>query len=322
MSTILITGGHSGIGLACAGELASGRTVDILFAGRSPQRMQEAADGLKARYGVAAKTIALDTSSMASVRAAAQTCRAMIEAGEIGPLQAILCNAGGRYFGAPVYSTDGYEQMFAANYLGHFLLVELLIDCLPDDGRVVFTASGTHDPDTADGKMVGPSIEPDAIMLANAGKDGGREVSSGARYATSKLCTVMQAYELDRRLRRNGSNITSIAYDPGLVSGSAFLRGLPAPVRWMAGTSLAKRIMKRRGITMGSLEFSGASLARIATDPAFAASSGKYLQANGGVLSEATSARISYDEALAARLWNDSKNLVGLKPEEECALLE
>jgi len=322
MSTILITGGHSGIGFACAEELASGRQVDILLAGRSPEKMEAAAEMLRTRYGIAAKTVDLDTSSMASVRTAAQTCRAMLEAGEIGTLRAILCNAGGRSFGAPAYSADGYEQMFATNYLGHFLLVELLIGCLPDDGRVVFTASGTHDPDTADGKMVGPSVEPDATMLANAGKDGGREISSGARYATSKLCTVMHAYELHRRLRRAGSNMASIAYDPGLVSGSAFLRGLPAPARWMAGTALAKRIMQRRGITMGSLEFSGASLARIATDPAFAESSGKYLQANSGVLSEATSARISYDEALAARLWDDSRRLAGLKREEECALLE
>ena len=50
----------------------------------------------------------------------------------------------------------------------------------------MFTASGTHDPDTTDGKMVGKVVEPDAIALANDGKDGKKPLSAGIRYSILK----------------------------------------------------------------------------------------------------------------------------------------
>ncbi len=45
--------------------------------------------------------------------------------------------------------------------------------------------------------MVGAAVEPDAVALANIGKGGEKPLSAGKRYATSKLCTIMYAYELD-----------------------------------------------------------------------------------------------------------------------------
>ena len=45
------------------------------------------------------------------------------------------------------------------------------------NGRIVFTASGTHDPETTDGKMVGIAAEPDATALANDGKNGKKPLS-------------------------------------------------------------------------------------------------------------------------------------------------
>lgn len=116
-------------------------------------------------------------------------------------LHAILCNAGGM-FGNVTYSDEGYETTFATNCLSHFLPVTLLIDLVDDDGRIIFTASGTHDPDTMDGKMIGAVIEPDAFMLANDGKNGRKPTPAGNRYATSKLCNVLEAYELARRLKK------------------------------------------------------------------------------------------------------------------------
>ena len=113
-------------------------------------------------------------------------------------------------------------------------MVELLLDCVAEHGRVVFTASGTHDPDTADGRMMGVAADHDAIALANTGKDGSKAISSGKRYATSKLCMILGAYELDRRVRRSGSSVASIAYDPGATSGTGFLREMPKPVQWLA----------------------------------------------------------------------------------------
>lgn len=279
--------------------------------------MEPVASDLQTAYGVKVSTIKLDTSSLASVRSGAARCHAMHDNGEIDSLQAIICNAGVRLNGPVSYTADGYEEIFATNYLGHFRLVELLLDRVADHGRIVFTASGTHDPDTADGKMMGIAAERDAIALANTGKDGTKPVSNGKLYATSKLCMILHAYELDRRLRRSGSSVASIAYDPGSTSGTGFLRGMPEPVQWLAERAFMQLLMKHAGVTMGSVDFSGKALGKIAADPVYATGSGKYFQSNDGRLIERRSSKLSYDEQRALKLWNDSKRLVHLQPNEE-----
>lgn len=316
MPTALITGGHSGIGLTCVRELASHYKWDIVLAGRSPEKMALVAQELRREHGVKVSTIELDTSSLQSVRAAAARCVAMLDDGEITSLDALLCNAGARFVGPSSYSPDGYEMTFATNCLGHFLLANLLAKRLAPKGRIVFTASGTHDPDTIDGKMVGAVVEPDAVMLANTGLDGVSPVSSGKRYSTSKLCNILNAYELDRRLRKSGSSIAAIAFDPGGIPDTDFIRVLPRPAQWLARTRFTKWVLRRIGVTEGSLEFSGASLARLAADPAYADGSGKYFQSNAGKLSETRSSTLSYDERRGAKLWEQMERLARLRPEE------
>jgi len=321
MPTALITGGHAGIGFECAKQLASRSHYNLVLAGRSMEQINAAAQQLRTAYGIRVSTLELDTSSLSSVRDAATKFRAMLDSGGVDSFQALLCNAGG-YFGGPLsYSKDGYETTFATNCLGHFLLMELLIELMEDNGRIVFTASGTHDPDTADGKIVGIVAEPDAIALANNGKDTRKSLSAGKRYSTSKLCTILYAYELHRRLQRSGSSIASIAFDPGSVPQTGLLRTMPKPAQWLAKTRLMKWITKRVGVTQGSLNFSGASLAEVVTDPAYRNASGKYFQSHNGELSETRSSKLSYDEGRALKLWNDSKMLVRLQPNEESVQL-
>lgn len=320
MPTALITGGHAGIGFECAKQLASRSRYNLVLAGRSMERMEAAAQQLRTSYGVKVSLLKLDTSSLISVREAATEFRAMLESGKVDSFQSLLCNAGGR-FNALSYSPDGYETTFATNCLGHFLLIELLTDRMVDNGRIVFTASGTHDPETTDGKMVGVVVEPDAHALAEDGKDGKKPLSGGVRYSTSKLFTILYAYELDRRLRRSGSSIASIAFDPGSVPETGLLRTMPKPVQVLAKTSLMKWIMKRMGVTQGSVSFSGASLAELAADSVYSNGSGKYFQSNAGVLSATRSSTLSYDEQRALKLWNDSKTLVRLQANEESAQL-
>jgi NAD(P)-dependent dehydrogenase (short-subunit alcohol dehydrogenase family) len=319
--TALITGGHAGIGFECAKQLASRSRYDLVLAGRIMKQINAAAQQLRTAYDIRVSTLELDTSSLSSVRDAATKFRALLDSGEVASLQALLCNAGG-YFGGPLsYSKDGYETTFATNCLGHFLLIELLIERMEDNGRIVFTASGTHDPDSVDGKMVGIVAEPDAIALANDGKDARKSLSAGKRYSTSKLCTILYAYELDRRLRRAGSSIASIAFDPGAVPETGLLRTIPKAVLWLARTRIMKRIAKRVGVTQGSLSFSGASLAQLAADPTYRNASGKYFQSNNGALSDTRSSKLSYDELRALKLWNDSRTLVRLQPNEESVQL-
>jgi len=322
MPTVLITGGHTGIGLECAKQLASGPRLNLLLAGHDLKRVERTAAKLRADYGVAVAALKLDVSSLSSVREASAQCRAMLDSGAVDSLQAILCNAGAQFQGPVSYSVDGYEETFATNCLGHFLLLELLIDRVADQGRVVFTASGTHDPETMDGKVVGAAVEPDAQALAFDGKNGAKPLPGGKRYTTSKLCAILYAYELDRPLRAHHSSIASIAFDPGFIPETGLVRTSPRPVQWLIRTSLMKWVFKRLGVTMGSVSFSGAGLAKVVADPSFAHGSGKYIQSNSGSLIEARSSKMSYDISRAGKLWADSKQLVKLQPNEESALLQ
>ncbi len=317
MPTVLITGGHTGLGFECAKQLASTSQFNLLLAGRDLKRVDVAAQQLRTRYGVKVETLALDLNSLDSVRAAADRCRSMLKAGQIDSLQDILCNAGAQFYGPISYSADGYEETFAINCLGHFLLVNLLLDCVADGGRIVFTASGTHDPDTMDGKMVGAAVEPDANALAHEGKKGQKPISGGKRYATSKLCTMLYAYELDRKLRRAQVSVASIAFDPGLIPETGLNRTAPKFLLWLIQTSLMKWLFKKLGVTMGSLSFSGDALAKVLADPMFTNGSGKYFKSKNGTLIEARSSKVSYDEAKAAKLWKESEQLVHLQTNEQ-----
>jgi len=321
MPTVLITGGHSGLGLESAKHLAA-TGLNLVLAGRNLERIEPVATQLSSAYGVKVGAIELDVSSLASVRGAVAVCSAMIASSKIDALQAIICNAGANFLGKVSYSVDGYENTFATNYLGHFLLVQMLLDHVAENGRIVFVASGTHDPDTRDGKFAGKAAEPDAFALANQGKDGSKAISSGKRYSTSKLCIILYAYELDRRLKRSGKSIVSIAYDPGSIPETGLMRGLPGPLQSLTKTPLTKWILRMIGITQGSLDFSGASLAKVTADPRFAQMSGKYLQSNDGSLLVAKSSKASYSEVSAAKLWDDSKRLASLQPSEEPASLQ
>jgi NAD(P)-dependent dehydrogenase (short-subunit alcohol dehydrogenase family) len=317
MPTILITGGHSGLGLECSRLLASTYHVDLVLAGRNLAAMEPIAQDLRSAYSVNVRTIEMDTSSLASVRAGVAHFRRMLVNKEVGPLQAVVCNAGVRMNGPVTYTPDNYETTIATNYLGHTLLVQLLLDKLENNGRVILTTSGTHDPDTPDGKMMGIADNYDVIGLANTGKDGKKPVDNGKLYSTSKLYMIQFIYELDRRLRKAGSEIVPIAYDPGATQGTGFLRSMPGIVQWLAGTALMKWIMKRSGVTIGTVEFSGKSLALLAADSAYKNGSGKYFQSNDGQLIERRSSKLSYDEARALKLWTDTKDLIHLQPDEE-----
>jgi NAD(P)-dependent dehydrogenase (short-subunit alcohol dehydrogenase family) len=313
MATVLMTGGHAGLGLEGARTLAKRFGSNLILAGRNPDRVGRAAEQLRHETGVRVEVLEMDLNSIASVRAGATRCKAMLEADprNQGQLQGIVCNAGAQFRGPVSYSADGYEETFAGNCLGHFLLTNLLLDSVTTGGRIIWTASGTHDPASMDGKTVGAAVEPDARTLVREGRNG-KPISGGRRYATSKLCVILYAYELDRRLRRAGTAAVSIAYDPGFIPDTGMGRMAPSIFR----TSVVKLFLRKLGVTMGQMPFSGEALGMLAADPAFAQGSGKYFHSKDGVLSEAKSSAVSYDERKAAQLWEDSEDLVHLAASE------
>jgi NAD(P)-dependent dehydrogenase (short-subunit alcohol dehydrogenase family) len=305
----IITGGNAGLGYQCARAIAADRAWHIVIASRDAGRAAAAAAQIRAATGNPhIEALPLDLASLASVRAFA----AAYGAGPRPPLAALVCNAGVQVARGISYTADGFETMFGVNHLGHFLLVNLLLGQLAAPARVVVVSSGTHDPRSIDGRFNAP-IYRGAAALAWPERPGAPQMIGIRRYATSKLCNLLFAYELDRRLRAAGRRgITVNAYDPGATPGTGLVRAYPAPVRAIWNSPLTARLLRSLGLRLYDAATSGAAMARLATDPALAGVSGRYFH----VQSEAESSPESHDLAKAGELWAASAEMVGLAPAE------
>ncbi len=314
--TLVITGGNTGIGLACARAVAAAHPrTHLVLACRDVARASAEAERIAAGSGARVEALPLDLASLASVRAFA----ARLDADGRPPLRALICNAGTQVVSGTRYTQDGMELTFGVNHLGHFLLANLLLPRM-ETGRIVFVASGTHDPQRRTG-MPAPHVRT-AEQLAYperhpdpAEQGEGADVVGRRRYTTSKLCNVLCAYEMHRRLRAAGrTGITCNAFDPGAVPGTGLARDWPAPMRfaWNGVARTLVPVLRAAGLPFSTPARSGGALARVAADPALAGVSGRYFEIDH----EARSSAESYDEARARALWDDSARLAGLRVDE------
>src|SRR5260370_215042 len=142
----IITGPTSGIGRATAFEVA--KHGNVVVVGRDSETLRELEKGLEQK-GASAVSVVCDLSDLASVGCAA----AEIIALDL-PIVGLLNNAG--IF--PMRATKnalGWDNAFATNHIGPFVLTEALIPHLPDGANVVFVASGVEDPERTPAKMAG-----------------------------------------------------------------------------------------------------------------------------------------------------------------------
>lgn len=223
-STILITGGTSGLGLAAALSLAKSQTNKLILLASRTDPASAAATINKTTGRSNAQYIPLDLSSLASVRAFAST----YAQASYPPLSALLLNAGLQFSGPPSFTIDDVEKTFAINHVGHALLFHLLTAHLLPTARIIVTASGTHDP--AQKTAMPPAVYQTAAALAHptsalALRDGRQQ------YSNSKLANVLWTYALDRRARAAGKQWRVNAFDPGLMPGTGLARDYGPVVR-------------------------------------------------------------------------------------------
>ena len=126
VSTCIITGASSGLGLATAKALADTGEWHIIMACRDFLKAEKAAKSVgipKGSYSV----IHLDLASFESVRQFVENFRRSGRA-----LDALVCNAAVYFPTAkePTFSAEGFELSVATNHLGHFLLARLLLEDL------------------------------------------------------------------------------------------------------------------------------------------------------------------------------------------------
>jgi NAD(P)-dependent dehydrogenase (short-subunit alcohol dehydrogenase family) len=142
--TVIITGGNTGLGYACARAIAASHANwHIVIASRNQQQATQAVTTLRAATGNQhIEQMPLDLASLTSVRAFARD----FIAHELPPLGAAICNAGIQVVSETTYTQDGFETTFGVNCLGHFLLVNLLLRHLDAPAQIVFVSSGVHYP--------------------------------------------------------------------------------------------------------------------------------------------------------------------------------
>ncbi len=162
MSTVLITGHHTGIGLQAATTIASefrlNRCWPVAILRELTQLRPLSVKGTGLR---SLRSRSTSRRSILSARLRRRLARRSRVARSIRFKPFSATPERRSTARSPIVPT-GYEETFAVNWLGHFLLLNLLLDCVSEKGRIVFTASGTHDPATMNGKMVGAAVEPDA----------------------------------------------------------------------------------------------------------------------------------------------------------------
>jgi light-dependent protochlorophyllide reductase len=313
--TTILTGANHGLGYETARSLAADRGLTIVLAGRDLADLERAAKRIQAE--TASQNLLpmhLDLASLDSVRAFANEFRSQ----GLPPLKGILCNAGISKPTVRERSPDGYEVTFATNHLGHFLLAHLLLESLEPPSRIIFVSSGTHDRQRTDGPMQPPRYVK-AEWLANPERDpdlpADDAVAGGQAYASSKLCNVLCAYELGRRLEASDLStaenpITVNAFNPGLMAGTELGRYGRGMTRftWYYLMPLFSRFIAAARSTAQS----GADLAYLATAPELANATGKYFDGREMLPSSGE----SYDLELAADLWQTSIELSRLQPHE------
>ena len=174
---VLITGATDGLGRALAKVLdADGHTV--LVHGRSEQRIADTVAELSDRT----RAYRADLSSLAEVQRLADE---LLE--HEAHLDVLVNNAGIGTAGGRQESADGYELVFAVNYLAGYALTRRLLDRVD---RVVNVASAGQAP-----------IDFDDVMLE-------RSWSGVQAYCQSKLAQIMFTFDLA------DEGVTAVALHP------------------------------------------------------------------------------------------------------------
>jgi retinol dehydrogenase 14 len=274
--TVLVTGATSGIGRATARGLAT-MGAYLAITGRDRDRTESAACEIRAAGGGQVDVFVADLSSQAEVRRLADEVLQ-----RLARLDVLVNNVGG-FWNTRHVTEDGLERTFALNHLAPFLLTNLLLDRLLQSApaRVVTVASHAH--------SLG-RIEFDDLQ-------GERSYAGARAYSQSKLANGLFTYELARRLP--GTSVTANALHPGVVRTSF---GAEEP-------GLIQRLLVPFARPFLKTPAQGAATSiHLASAPELEPVTGRYFTNHK---LQRSSPR-SYDEAVAARLWQVSAALVGL----------
>jgi len=276
---VLITGANSGVGFATARKLAE-FGAEVVMVCRDSRRGEAARNEVAQTATGPGPTLMLaDLSSLALVRALASAVR-----DRFPRIDVLLNNAGG-IFARREFTTDGIEKTLAVNHLAPFLLTNLLIDLIQKTpaGRIITVASESHS-----GKLDFDNLQ------------GEKHFNFFAAYNRSKLANILFTYELARRLAGTNSTANCLSPGPTRTTFGRNLTGLPR---------LFPILVKNIPFLFADPEKGASTSVYVASAPELAGVSGRFFLR----CRERRTRPITYDSAVAARLWKISEQLCGLK---------
>lgn len=272
----LVTGATSGIGRASARALAAqGAEVFVLCRNRDKgetllRELQQ--ETLNAQLHL----LVGDLARQADIHRVADQ---FLATGK--PLHVLVNNAGIVNTERRV-TADGYEEMFAVNHLGYFLLTERLRQRLIDSApsRIVSVASGAH--------AFVRGMNWDDLQYERT------PFKTFTVYGQSKLCNILWTRELARQLR--GTGVTANCLHPGAVgTGLATQNG-----------ALGRIVMTLLKPFFRSPEKGATAAIYLATSPDVANTSGQYYYDRKPLEPKPW----AKDDAAAQRLWAISEQMV------------
>ncbi|XP_078590982.1 retinol dehydrogenase 13-like [Branchiostoma floridae x Branchiostoma japonicum] len=289
--TVIITGANTGIGKVTARDMAE-RGARVILACRSLEKAEEAAKEIRSQTGNKNVVVhKLDLASLTSVRQFAKVIN------DAEPRLDVLINNAGVYVCPRWETEDGFEMQIGVNHLGHFLLTNLLLDLLKKStpSRVVTVASEAH--------IFTSGIDFDDINYEN-------NYDSEESYYRSKVANILFSRELARRLK--GTGVTSNSLHPGIIY-TEINRHREDYIREIVGAQLSK---VANILMEGFVRVIGKTWEEGAQTTICCAVAEEWQNTTGLYFSDCvpkeTSAAGKDDEA-AARLWDVSERMVGLK---------
>jgi NAD(P)-dependent dehydrogenase (short-subunit alcohol dehydrogenase family) len=266
---VLVTGCNSGLGYETMRVLAL-RGAHVLGTGRTLEKAEVACASVEGLT----TPLALELSDFQS----AVDCAAAVQSMDLVP-DVLILNAGINTFG-DLELIGGIEKMFVVNYLGHFVLVNRLLQPMQaaGGGRIVHVGSRS-------GYGQAPDVGIDFNNLRGEG-----HFDAGEAYGRSKLANALFSLELAKRLE--GSGTTSNVIHPGLVKTN-IARTAPGWLRRafdLFGSVIAK-----------TPEQGAATQVYVATHPAVAEVSGAYFEDCNPVV--VSGEHHMFDAPMAEKLW-------------------
>lgn len=225
--TVIITGSTNGLGKMVAARLFEmGATVVI--ASRNASKCASTISEIKTKFPNSVGKLEVGIIDTSDLRSVSEFARAFLKGHK--ELHALINNAGIHYVSTegdpinhlnlPMKSAQGYDLAFATNYLGHFLLTELLLPTIAKTsscGTILNVSSTYHF--LGDGDMLIPQVidNGEPLMPFAARSDINTIQHRMLAYGNNKLAQVLHAKELQRRLNASKIKVRTVSICPGWV---------------------------------------------------------------------------------------------------------